>query len=95
VCASVRSGRQPLQKEINVRIVRRRDHRDQPSQRTGRCVDVYAYEVGDDNADGIIAEDESGWSCVDDGNKICGPGNPQGVPAGQHDQGRELLPGRW
>jgi hypothetical protein len=30
-------------------------------------------------------EDEPGFSCVDDGNKICGPGNEQGVPAGRYD----------
>jgi len=23
--------------------------------------DVYAYEVGDDNEDGMVMEDESGW----------------------------------
>ncbi len=27
-------------------------------------VDAYAYEVGDDNGDGRIDEDESGWDCV-------------------------------
>jgi hypothetical protein len=37
-------------------------------------VDVYAYEVGDDNADGRIDEDESGWDCATMGNRICGPG---------------------
>jgi hypothetical protein len=54
-------------------------------------VDVYAYEVGDDNGDGVVMEDESGWSCVDDGNKVCGPGNPQGVPAGRYDEGGVLI----
>jgi hypothetical protein len=53
--------------------------------------DVFAYEVGDDNGDGVVAEDESGWSCVDDGNKICGPGNPQGAPAGRYDEGGVLI----
>jgi hypothetical protein len=38
--------------------------------------DPYAAEAGDDNAEGIIREDESGWSCVDGGNKVCGPNNP-------------------
>lgn len=28
---------------------------------------------GDDNLDGIIDEDESGWNCATMGNKICGP----------------------
>ena len=27
-------------------------------------VDVYAYEVGDDNSDGVIMEDESGWDAA-------------------------------
>ena len=34
--------------------------------------DAHVIDVGDDNGDGIITEDESGWSCVDDGNKVCG-----------------------
>ena len=53
--------------------------------------DAYAAEVGDDNADGVITEDESGWSCVDDGNRICGPDNAQGVPAGYYDEGGVLI----
>ena len=47
-------------------------------------VDAYAYEVGDDNADGIIMEDESGWDCTTMGNRICGVGNAQGA-----------IPGDW
>lgn len=35
--------------------------------------DVYAWEVGDDNGDGFIAEDESGWDCTSMGNRRCGP----------------------
>ena len=53
--------------------------------------DVYAYEVGDDNGDGVVSEDESGWSCVDDGNRVCGPGNGQAVPAGRYDEGGVLV----
>jgi hypothetical protein len=53
--------------------------------------DVYAIEVGDDNGDGIITEDESGWSCVDHGNHICGPNNEQGSPAGRYDVGGVLM----
>lgn len=45
---------------------------------------VYAPEVvaeqggvcglpGDDNGDGFIDEDESGWDCATMGNRICGP----------------------
>lgn len=36
-------------------------------------------------------EDESGFSCVDDGNKVCGPDNPAGVPAGLYDEGGVLI----
>jgi hypothetical protein len=53
--------------------------------------DAYAAEFGDDNADGRIDEDESGWSCVDNGNRTCGPANPQGVPAGRYDGGGVLI----
>lgn len=35
--------------------------------------DLYAWEVGDDNADGVITEDEYGWDCATMGNMICGP----------------------
>ena len=35
--------------------------------------DLYAWEVGDDNADGVITEDEYGWNCATMGNMICGP----------------------
>jgi hypothetical protein len=62
-----------------------------PAHAAPARVDVYAYEVGDDNGDGVVMEDESGWSCVDDGNKVCGPGNPQGVPAGRYDEGGVLI----
>jgi hypothetical protein len=30
---------------------------------------------GDDNGDGTIDEDESGWNCHTMGNGICGPGH--------------------
>ena len=52
---------------------------------------AYTAEVGDDNGDGVVSEDESGWSCVDDGNRVCGPGNAQGVPAGRYDEGGVLV----
>ena len=38
---------------------------------TAPTFDAYAFEVGDDNADGIITEDESGWDCLPMGNRIC------------------------
>lgn len=28
--------------------------------------------VGDDNGDGVVVEDESGWDCATMGNLICG-----------------------
>lgn len=42
-------------------------------------------------ADQPIQEDDPGWSCVDDGNQICGPSNTQGAPAGRYDQGGVLV----
>lgn len=33
----------------------------------------YMVELGDDNRDGVIDEDESGWDCATMGNQICGP----------------------
>ena len=53
--------------------------------------DVYSYEVGDDNGDGVVMEDESGWDCTTMGNGICGPGNANGVPAGLYDDGGVLI----
>ena len=41
--------------------------------------------------DTAIYEDSPGWSCVDNGNKVCGPGNKQGVPAGRYDEGGVLV----
>ena len=29
--------------------------------------------AGDDNGDGYVAEDESGWDCATMGNRVCGP----------------------
>lgn len=34
-----------------------------------------------------VLEDDPGWSCVTDGNRICGPGNTEGKPAGCYDDG--------
>lgn len=36
-------------------------------------------------------EDSPSWSCVDDGNRICGPGNANGAPAGCYDDGGVLV----
>lgn len=36
-------------------------------------------------------EDEAGWSCVDDGNRVCGPHNEEGQPPGCYDDGGVLF----
>lgn len=36
-------------------------------------VDGQADVLGDDNRDGIVEEDESGWDCRTMGNRACGP----------------------
>ncbi|WP_439377843.1 hypothetical protein [Amycolatopsis lexingtonensis] len=33
----------------------------------------WAPLLGDDNGDGVIDEDESGWDCTTMGNRVCGP----------------------
>lgn len=38
-----------------------------------------------------INEDDPGWSCVDDGNRICGPGNAEGKPAACYDEGGVIV----
>lgn len=38
-----------------------------------------------------VQEDSPAWSCVDDGNRICGPGNSNGAPAGCYDDGGVLV----
>ncbi|WP_146046415.1 hypothetical protein, partial [Streptomyces cahuitamycinicus] len=36
-------------------------------------IDGQADALGDDNRDGIVDEDESGWDCHTMGNRVCGP----------------------
>ena len=36
-------------------------------------------------------EDDDDWSCVDDGNRVCGPNNPEGQPAGCYDIGGVMI----
>jgi hypothetical protein len=38
-----------------------------------------------------INEDDPGWSCVDDGNRVCGPNNPEGKPAACYDDGGVIV----
>ena len=54
----------------------------------GLALGFTAAPHGDAHADDttVIFEDDPRWSCVDDGNKVCGPGNAQGVPAGRYDE---------
>jgi hypothetical protein len=40
-----------------------------------------------------VTEDSPAWDCIFDGNRICGPGNPQGVAAGcYNDRGALVAP---
>lgn len=39
----------------------------------------------------LVQEDDPAWDCTTDGNRICGPANPQGLPAGCYGTGRVLL----
>lgn len=48
--------------------------------------------IGDDNSDGLILEDESGWDCRTMGNRICGPGNAQGVAPGYYGSKKHAPP---
>lgn len=43
-----------------------------PEQRA--AMEAYALATGDDNGDGRITDDESGFNCWIHGNSICGPG---------------------
>lgn len=36
-------------------------------------------------------EDDPGWSCVEFGNRVCGPDNAEGKPAGCYDDGGVLF----
>jgi hypothetical protein len=38
-----------------------------------------------------ITEDDPLWSCVDDGNRVCGPNNPEGKPAACYDDGGVIV----
>ena len=40
---------------------------------------------------GAILEDDPRWSCVDDGNRVCGPTNAEGQPAGCYDNGGVMV----
>ena len=36
-------------------------------------------------------EDSPEWSCVDDGNRVCGPDNDEGKPAACYDDGGVIV----
>jgi len=39
----------------------------------------------------VITEDDERWDCVTMGDRICGPSNSNGVPAGCYDDGGVLV----
>lgn len=41
---------------------------------------------------GRVTEDSAAWSCTRNGNHVCGPGNPQGAPAGCYRAGQLVIP---
>lgn len=50
-----------------------------------------SYLHVDDQTGQAITEDDPRWSCVDDGNRICGPGNIEHQPAGCYDDGGVIV----
>ena len=38
-----------------------------------------------------ISDDDPSWSCVDDGNHVCGPDNVEGKPAACYDDGGVIV----
>lgn len=38
-----------------------------------------------------VQEGSPQWSCVDDGNRVCGPNNPEGQPAACYDEGGVIV----
>lgn len=38
-----------------------------------------------------VTESDTEWSCVDDGNRVCGPQNAEGKPAACYDQGGVIV----
>ena len=45
-------------------------------------------------ADPTLEEDDIGWSCIDNGNRVCGPTNEQGFEAGCYND-QEVLVAPW
>jgi hypothetical protein len=54
---------------------------------TALIVSGMVISILNGEATATAEEDEPGWSCVDDGNRVCGPGNEEGKPAGCYDDG--------
>lgn len=53
---------------------------------------VHANPIAQGIRDGIQAvEDSPQWSCVDDGNRVCGPNNAEGQPAACYDDGGVIV----
>lgn len=38
-----------------------------------------------------VQEDSPEWSCVEQGNRVCGPGNSEGQPAACYDEGGVIV----
>jgi hypothetical protein len=54
---------------------------------------IAAAGIGIGHANATPEEDQPGWSCVHDGNRICGPGNAEGAVAGCYqDDGTLVVP---
>lgn len=51
---------------------------------------VWQTAVSEAQADPCY-EDQQCWSCVDDGNRVCGPGNTEGKPAACYDDGGVIV----
>lgn len=52
---------------------------------------ITASESQGDEMSDAVQEDSPLWSCVDDGNHVCGPNNPQGKPAACYDDGGVIV----
>ena len=39
----------------------------------------------------VVNEDDPGWNCATMGNRVCGVGNAEGVPAGCYNHNEEMV----
>jgi hypothetical protein len=52
---------------------------------------VTRHELLENGTWRAVTEDDEQWSCVDDGNHVCGPQNDEQKPAGCYDDGGVLV----